>query len=439
MITEKKGDTLYFDGCDTTALAKKYGTPLYVYSETDIVSRFTELRETFLNCFENTRVAYAAKAFCTPAMLRLADREGMCVDVVSGGELSAAIAAGFPPERIEFNGNNKLPSELELAVDYGIGRIIIDGLQELSLIESICKARNKKMKVLYRVTPGVKADTHDYIITGKKDSKFGIPLDEEIIYPAIKAAIDSPWVEFLGVHFHVGSQLFEVRPYLEAVEYSLKLMKETRERFGCVMSELNVGGGFGITYTGEERRDYAYFLDPVMERVAAFSLELGVPRPAVVIEPGRSIVGEAGISLYTIGSIKNIPGVRKYVSIDGGMTDNIRPALYQAVYTGVVANRASAPETDVVTICGKCCESGDILIRDIAIPTVEAGDIFAIFSTGAYGYSMASNYNMNPVPAVVLVKEGRDELIVRRQTYDDMNRLAVIPDSLKKGGMETDR
>lgn len=193
-----------------------------------------------------------------------------------------------------------------------------------------------------------------------------------------------------------------------------------------------MGGGFGITYTAEERRDYAYFLDPVMERIDAFARDLGVDRPAVVIEPGRSIVGEAGITLYTIGSIKDIPGVRKYVSIDGGMTDNIRPALYQAVYTGMVANKAGAPAADTVTVCGKCCESGDILIRDIPIPQVEAGDLFAIFSTGAYGYSMANNYNMNPIPAVVLVKEGRDELIVRRQTYEDLNALAVIPDSLKK-------
>ena len=431
-MTEIKGGTLYFDGCDTTALAKKYGTPLYVYSETDMVGRFRELRETFLDRWENTRVAYASKAFCTPAMLRLCEREGMCIDVVSGGELSAAIAAQFPPERIEFNGNNKLRSELELAVDYGIGRIIIDGMQELSLIEDICKAKGKTMKVLYRVTPGVKADTHDYIITGKKDSKFGIPLDDDIIFPAIKAAIDSPYVEFKGVHFHVGSQLFEVRPYLEAVEYSLRLMKETRERYGYTMTELNVGGGFGITYTAEERKDYAYFLTPVMERIDAFAKELGVARPAVVIEPGRSIVGEAGISLYTIGSIKDIPGVRKYVSIDGGMTDNIRPALYQAVYTGVVANKADQKGTEVATVCGKCCESGDILIKDIPLPPVEAGDIFAIFSTGAYGYSMASNYNMNPIPGVVLVKEGRDELIVKPQTYQHMLELAVIPDSLKK-------
>lgn len=431
MITEIKNGTLTFDGCDTVALAKKYGTPLYVYSETAVVGRFAELRETFLNRWENTRAAYAAKAFCTPAMLRLAEREGMCVDVVSGGELACAIAAEFPPERIEFNGNNKLRSELELAVDYGIGRVILDGLQELELLEEICREKGKRMNVLYRVTPGIKADTHDYIITGKKDSKFGIPLDEDVIYPAIQAAIRSEWVDFLGVHFHIGSQLFEVRPYLEAVETSLNLMRGTKERFGYVMRELNVGGGFGVRYTDEERRPYADFLDPVMERIDAFSRELGVPRPTVAIEPGRSVVAEGGITLYTVGSIKDIPGVRKYVSVDGGMTDNIRPALYQAKYGAVVCNKADAPATETVTLCGKCCESGDVLIRDITLPSLEAGDTVGVLSTGAYGYSMASNYNLNPIPAVVLVKEGRDELIVRRQTYEDMFRTAVMPDRLK--------
>lgn len=431
MIKEIKNGKLYFDGCDVTQLAKEYGTPLYVYSETDMVGRLTELRRGFLEKYPNTRVAYACKAFCTPAMLKLIQREGMCIDVVSGGELYTAIQAGFPAEGIEFNGNNKLPGELELAVDYGIGRVIIDGLQELELLEGICKAKGKKMKILYRVTPGVKADTHDYIITGKKDSKFGVPLDDHIIYPAIQAAIDSPYVEFLGVHFHVGSQLFEVRPYLEAIDTSLKLMKETKARFDYTMTELNIGGGFGITYTNEDRQSYAYFLDPAMEKIQSFCAAEGLPRPAVVVEPGRSVVGEAGISLYSVGAIKDIPGVRKYVSVDGGMTDNIRPALYQAVYDGVVANKADAPKTDKVTVCGKCCESGDILMKDVMLAPTEAGDIIAIYSTGAYGFSMASNYNHNPVPAVVLVKEGRSELIVKRQSYDDMIQNAIIPESLK--------
>lgn len=431
MIKEVKDGTLYFDGCNTLELAKQYGTPLYVFSETDIVSRFDALRTSFLEKWPGSRVAYACKAFCTPAMLALVAREGMCIDVVSGGELYTAIQAGFPPERIEFNGNNKLPSELELAIQYGIGRIIIDSLQELSLIEKICEAQKKRVKVLYRVTPGVQADTHDYIITGKKDSKFGLPMDDEIIFPSIQAAIDSPYVDFLGVHFHVGSQLFEVRPYLEAIDTVLDLMKRTRERFGYDMTELNLGGGFGVTYTNEVRQSYDYFLAPAMEKIAAFCQKEGFDRPALVVEPGRSIVAEAGINLYTIGSIKDIPGVRKYVSVDGGMTDNIRHALYQAVYTGVIANKADAPAEDVVTVCGKCCESGDILMRDAKLPRAEPGDVLAMFSTGAYGFSMASNYNSNPIPAVVLVKDGQSELIVKRQSYEDLVANAIIPQRLK--------
>ncbi|MEG0597920.1 MAG: diaminopimelate decarboxylase [Oscillospiraceae bacterium] len=431
MVKELKNNTLYFDGCDTTKLAQKYGTPLYVFSESDMVGRFSQLRETFLNRWERTRVAYACKAFCTTGMLKLVEREGMCIDVVSGGELYTAIAAGFPPERIEFNGNNKLPSELELAVDYGIGRIIVDSLQELPLIEAICKQKGKKMNILYRITPGIKVDSHDYIVTGKKDSKFGFPLDEDVIFPAIEAAIKSEYVNFMGVHFHVGSQLQDNSGYLNALEIMLKLVRDTKERCGFTMQELNIGGGFGIQYTDEDRKPYDYFLTPIMERIEAFSKELGITRPNVVTEPGRSIVGEAGMSLYTIGAIKDIHGVRKYVSVDGGMTDNIRPALYQAVYKGVVANKAEQPTTQTVTVCGKCCESGDILVRDIQLPEVEAGDLFAMFSTGAYGFSMASTYNMNPVPAVVLVKDGRDELMVKRQSYEDVIRNNVIPESLR--------
>lgn len=431
MIEKIEGSKLFFDGCDTVELAHTYGTPLYVYSETDIVTRLTQLRETFLNRYENTRVAYASKAFSTTAMYKIIQREGMCIDVVSGGELATAIAANFPPEHIEMNGNNKLRSELEMAVDYGIGRIIIDGLQELDLIESICKEKGKVMNVLYRVTPGVKADSHDYIITGKKDSKFGIPLDDDIIYPAIEAAIQSPYVNFMGVHFHVGSQLFEVRPFLEATDTVLNLLEQTYKRFDYVMTELNVGGGFGVTYTDEVRQDYSYFLDPIMGKIEDFCANLGVTRPAVVIEPGRSIVAESGISLYTIGAIKEIPGVRKYVSIDGGMTDNIRPALYQAKYRGMVANRASDKPSQTVSVCGKCCESGDILIQDIEIPEVAHGDTFAIFSTGAYGFSMANNYNSTTIPAVVLVKDGRSEVIVKRQSMDQLLANQVIPESLR--------
>ncbi len=421
---------LYFDGCDVTELAKEYGTPLYVMSETAIVGKFSQLKEEFLDKYENTRVAYAAKAFFPMAMAKIAEREGMCVDVVSGGELYTALKAGFPPERIEFNGNNKLPDELRLAVKNGIGRIIVDGFSELEKIEEICKEENRRISVLFRVTPGIKADSHDYIVTGKKDSKFGFPLDDEVLQDQISRAIQSEYIDFKGLHFHIGSQLFDNGPYLQALDIILELTKKIREKFGVDVSEINFGGGFGIQYIDEERKSYSYFLDPMMEKMEKFCREEGMERPAVVIEPGRSIVGEAGISVYTIGQIKDIKGVRKYVSVDGGMTDNIRPALYQSLYTGVIANKADEEKTETVTICGKCCESGDILIRDLKVPAPEQGDIFAIFSTGAYGYSMASNYNRNCIPPVVLVKEGKSRLIVKGQDYEDLLRNDIIPEDL---------
>lgn len=420
MVTEIKENVLYFDGCNTLELAEKYGTPLYVYSENAILKECNEIKNCFLDKYENTRAAYATKAFSSIAMCKIMNREGFCMDVVSGGELFTAIKAGFPAEKIEFNGNNKLKEELELAIDYEIGRIIIDGLQELKLIEEICKEKNKTMNVLYRITPGVDSHTHDYITTGKKDSKFGVPLDEDVIYPAIEAAINSPYVNFKGIHFHVGSQLFDNRSHLLALETTLQLVKKTKEKFDFDIAELNVGGGFGVTYTDEQRKSYEYFLKPIMERIIEFSDEVGIERPAVVIEPGRSMVAEAGISLYTVGSIKDIKGIRKYVSIDGGMTDNIRPALYQAEYKGVIANKMDKPADDVITVCGKCCESGDILIKDGKFAEPEAGDILAIFSTGAYGYSMASNYNKNPIPGVVLVKDGKSAEMIKRQSYEDM-------------------
>lgn len=429
---EIKDGILYFDGCSTIELAEKYGTPLYVMSENDIEDKMQEIKGCFLNKYPNTRAAYASKAFCTMAMYKICEKEGFCIDIVSGGELYTAIKAGFPAERIEFNGNNKLPHEIEEALDYGIGRFIVDGLQEVVLLEAICKEKGKTANVLFRVTPGVAASTHDYITTGKKDSKFGIPLDEDVFFPQVEAAIKAEHINFLGLHFHVGSQLFDNAPFLQALDIILDKVSQIKERFNYDVKELNLGGGFGAVYIDEERKPYEYFLAPMMERIEEFFAKLGMDRPAVVIEPGRSIVAEAGLSLYTIGSIKDIRDIRKYVSIDGGMTDNIRPALYQAEYEGVVANKADEPKTDKVTICGKCCESGDILIKDCLITeTAKAGDLFAIFSTGAYGFSMASNYNSNPVPAVVLVKDGKSEIIVKRQSYENMISNQVIPELLK--------
>ncbi|HKM28357.1 MAG TPA: diaminopimelate decarboxylase [Anaerovoracaceae bacterium] len=420
MLECVKNSVLHFDGCNLVDVAAEYGTPLYVFSETDINNRFNELKKDFIEKYPKTRVAYACKVFCVKAMLELVKASGMCIDVVSGGELYTAMQVNFPAERIEFNGNNKQRDEIEMAVEYGIGRIIIDGLKELEMIEDVCREKGKKMNVLYRVTPGVKSDSHDYIVTGKKDSKFGIPLDEDVIMPAVKKAMDSEYVNLLGFHFHVGSQLLDNGSHLQALEIVLNLAKNVKELLGFEIKEINLGGGFGVKYIDEERKPFSYFLDPMMEKIYNFFDAEKMEHPAVVIEPGRSIVAEAGMQLYTIGQIKDIRDVRKYVSVDGGMPDNIRPALYQAQYTAVFANRADEVGNDVVTVCGKCCESGDILIRDIKLPEAKTGDILAVKSTGAYGYSMASNYNKLPIPAVVFLKEGKSRLVVKRQTFEDL-------------------
>ena len=420
-LMEIRDGRLFFDGCDLTQIAEGFGTPLYVYSQNVMKARIAEIRRVFLDGHPNNRVAYAAKAFCCTAMLKLAEKEGLCVDVVSGGELYTAIKAGFPAERIEFNGNNKTGDELKMAVGYGIGRIIVDSLQELDLLEKICRSACKKAKVLFRITPGVKADSHDFIVTGKKDSKFGIPLDDDVILPYVKKALDSEWIDFLGLHYHVGSQLFDNSAHLAALDITLRLAEKIWKNYGYAVEEINLGGGFGIQYTTEERRPYAYFLEPLMARLSDFcACHEEMFHPALVIEPGRSIVAEAGATLYTVGQTKDIPGGTKYISVDGGMGDNIRPSLYQAEYFSAIANKMDSPCDDTVTICGKNCESGDILIRNAQLPLASSGDILCTFSTGAYCYSMSSNYNGNLIPAVVLCSDGKDKLIVKRQTNDQL-------------------
>jgi len=429
---EIKNGILYFDGCNTVALAGEYGTPLYLISESAIVQKCNELKGCFLNRYAGTRAAYAGKAYLTMSMCKLIEREGFCLDVVSGGELYTAIQAGFPAERIEFNGNNKLDKELEMAVDCGVGRIIIDGVQELSVIEELCEQKNKNMNVLIRINPGVESLTHAHMATGNTDSKFGIPLEEEVIFPIIKAAIDASRLHLMGFHFHVGSQIFDRTPYLMAVDAVLNLAKDVKKRYGYSVEELNVGGGYAVSYTEEEEiRTWDYYLDPIMEKIEVFYKEEGMNRPDVVIEPGRSLVADAGITLYTVGSVKEVKDIRKFVSVDGGMSDNIRPALYGARYEGVIANKADQPKSEKVTICGKCCESGDILIRDIFVAEAEKGDVFAVFKTGAYCYSMANNYNRSPSPAMVLLKEGKAELIVKRQSYDNLICNEVIASHLE--------
>ena len=418
---------LHIDNISTVDIAKKYGTPLYVYSYEEIKNQIQTLKEQFEYKYENVRIAYASKAFNCIAICQIMQHLGVCLDIVSEGELYTAKKAGFDMKNIEINGNNKLISELEDAIEYGVGRIIVDGLSELDIIEDICKRKNKRTKILFRITPGVDSHTNEKISTGKLDSKFGIPIDEDVLYPQIEKAINSEYVDFLGFHFHVGSQLFDNISHLLATDIILDIVKNVKEKYNYDIKELNLGGGFGATYTNEQRKPYSYFLDPMMKKIEAFCKKINIDRPAIVIEPGRSIIAEAGIQLYSVGQIKDIKDVRKYVSVDGGMSDNIRPSLYDAKYDAIIANRADEKADDLVTICGKCCESGDILIKDILLPTPKRDDIIAVFTTGAYGYSMASNYNKLPKPAVVIIKDGEVFEIIKRQSYEDMikNELSI--------------
>lgn len=414
---------LKFSGADVVQLAAKYGTPLYVVSEDYIVDRCSEIREDFLNRYENTMAVYASKAFLTKEMARIINREGLGMDVVSGGELYTAIKVDFPLDKIVFHGNNKTPHELELAIANGVGRIVVDNLYELYMIEEMAKAYNEVVNILFRVSPGVNSHTHKYIQTGQVDSKFGIPLSGGYILSAVEEAMNCKYVDLKGFHFHVGSQLHENESHIKAVKVLVELMNTLKKSLGFVTEELNTGGGYGIHYSGEgDRKPLSYFTDAIMEELESGCSKYNFKSPRVIIEPGRWIVGEAGITVYTIGSIKEIPGVRTYVGIDGGMTDNPRPSLYEARYEGIVANKVSEELTNIVTIAGKCCESGDILIWDLKVPDIEPGDILAVMSTGAYNYSMASNYNRIPKPAVVMVSKGKDRLIVKRETYDDIMR-----------------
>lgn len=410
---------LSIEGISTETLAAKYGTPVMIFSEDEIRHKIGELREQFLDRYDNVRAAYAGKAFLPMAMCKLIDEEGLCLDVVSGGELYTALKAGFPVERIEFNGNNKSVDEIRMAVENGVGRIIIDGIDELNLIEDACRDVGKSIKALLRISPGVDSHTHQFITTGNVDSKFGIPVHGDQLEQVFLNIRKSQHVDLLGFHIHIGSQLHENETYLQAVDAILNIMSELNKKYDFVTKEINIGGGFGVRYTQEDQvNPYSYFMDPIMGQIEGWSAKTGIERPTVAIEPGRSIVANAGATLYRVGAIKDIPGVRKYVSVDGGMTDNIRTALYESKYECHVNSKLKTEET--VTICGKCCESGDILIRDVLIKSPTRGDLLTVFSTGAYCLPMASNYNKIPMLPVVFISGGQDRLVVRRQTFEEL-------------------
>ncbi|MFI8685252.1 diaminopimelate decarboxylase [Rossellomorea sp. NPDC077527] len=421
----KDGD-LVIGGVSTVDLAAQYGTPLYVYDTTLVRERARGFKETFESLGVKAEVAYASKAFSCIAIFQLMKEEGLSLDVVSGGELFTALKAGFPAERIHFNGNNKSRDELKLAIEHQIGCIVVDNFHELELVSEVSLSLEKSTRVLLRVTPGIEAHTHDYILTGQEDSKFGFDLTNGQAERAMKLAMDAAPIELLGLHCHIGSQIFETTGFILAARKIIEKVAEWNSQYSFHPRVLNLGGGFGIRYTKDD--DPIPPAQYVKEMIAAVKEEVekyNLTMPEIWIEPGRSLVGDAGTSLYTMGSRKDVPGIRKYVAIDGGMNDNIRPALYKAKYEAMIANKADRITEETVSVAGKCCESGDMLIWDVPLPQSEPGDILAVFCTGAYGYSMANNYNRIPRPPVVFVENGETRLAVRRETYDDLISLDV--------------
>jgi len=414
-------EPLLFDNCNTLELAKTYGTPLYVISERMIRERLRSVKREFMDKHPDCFAVFASKALQTLEICRIVAAEGLGLDVVSGGELYAAVKAGFPMDRIYFHGNNKTEEELQMAVDYGVGRVVVDNLHELAALGHIASSANKRMPILFRITPGVDSHTHQYISTGQLDSKFGIPLDPSVRDEYINAGLHTPGIELIGFHFHVGSQLHSNESHIKATAVLFQLLKELKQRYGFEAQELNLGGGYGVRYNDNDQpQPLAHFTDALITAVDNHCQEAQLRRPRIIIEPGRWIVAEAGITLYTVGTVKTIPGIRTYIGIDGGMPDNPRPALYDARYEACIANRPHAERNQLVTVAGKCCESGDILIRDIALPDPQPGDTLAVFTTGAYNHSMASNYNRLPRPAMVMVNKGQHRLSVRRETFEDL-------------------
>lgn len=415
---------LEISGCDTLRLAEQYGTPLYVMSE-------DEIRETcrrYVASFERNygghgKPIYASKAFSCKEIYRIVLSEGLDVEVVSGGELYTALQAGVPGRQIHFQGNNKSIGELTMALENGVGDIVVDNLSELERLESLAAERGVTAPISFRIKPGIDAHTHEFIRTGQVDSKFGLDLASGEAMDALRRASELEHVVVKGLHCHIGSQILEKAPFVHAAEVMLQFFSQVREELGMTFEHLNLGGGFGIHYT--ERDDaipYEEYMEDVSAMVHAKCRELGLDLPYIFIEPGRSIVGEAGITLYTVGNIKHIPGVRDYVAIDGGMFDNPRYALYQSAYTCILANKAGEPADYTATIAGKCCESGDLIQEHTLIQKPEEGDILAVLSTGAYNYSMASNYNRNLKPAVVMVSHGKSRIVVKGETYEDLVR-----------------
>ena len=418
---EVRDDHLFIGGVDMVELARKEGTALYVFDEADLRHRMETYREAFRSRYENSDIIYASKAFLNKEVLRIAEAEGLCLDVSGGGELACARSVDFPMERVFVHGNNKTPRELEEAISAGVGRIVLDSRIELARVNEIAGRLGVVQDVYMRITPGVEADTHEYIRTGCEDSKFGFTMRDDFAYGCVKDVLAAPNVRLAGLHCHIGSQIFALHSYPEAVEVMVELMARIEEGYGYRIEELDVGGGLGIAYTADDKpASIDEFAETVTSAVHAACEKFGVPEPRLLTEPGRSLVATAGVTLYTVGIIKTLPNIRKYVAVDGGMSDNIRTALYHADYEPVIANKAGQPRTEIVTIAGKHCESGDAVVIDMPMQHPDLGDIVAVFGTGAYCYTMASNYNGQPRPAIVFVKDGQARVTTRRETYEDL-------------------
>jgi diaminopimelate decarboxylase len=426
LTAEIRDGHLWVGGVDTVALAREAGTALYLMDEAQIRTQLREFRKWTTYHWERVETVYAAKAFMCRAICHLVHDEGCMVLCASGGELAIALAADVPASRIQVHGNNKTEAELIEAIEAGVDRIVADSLRELEDISRIATGRGLTQSVLLRVTPGIKPDTHGYIQTGQEDSKFGFGLNHGLAMAGVKAACALPGVAFAGLHMHIGSQIFALQSYSKAIEVMVDFMRQVQEQTGHAVRDLDVGGGIGIKYgLADEPSTIEEFGKVVVDGIKDECERHSLAVPRILIEPGRAVVANAGVTLYTVGTIKDVPGIRTYVAVDGGMTDNIRPALYGAQYECLVANKADRPRTEVVTIAGKHCETGDLIAKDTPLQAVESGDVIAVCATGAYCHSMSSNYNKQVRPGVVFVADGTWRWVVRRETYEDLLRCDV--------------
>ena len=412
---------LMIGGVDALKLAENFGTPLVVYDVAQIRKQFNALKQAFVAGQVDYAISYASKAFTSIAIYQVINELGGHIDVVSGGELYTALKAGFPTEKISFHGNNKTKDELLMAVENNVGVIILDNFHEIELLKQVLHETNKKVQVMLRITPGVSAHTHEYDQTGQEDSKFGFDVRSGQAEKAFLQVEAEEQMELIGLHAHIGSQILETEGFNLEVEKLMQLVQEWKQKYDYQPQVLNLGGGFGIRYTAKDRViGLGTFVEQIIASVRTLAEQYQLNVPAIWVEPGRSIVGEAGYSLYTVGSRKDVPGLTPYVTVDGGMGDNIRPALYQAEYEALVAKRPAAEPVEKVHLAGRYCESGDILIDQACLPKTKPGDVIAVLATGAYGYSMASNYNRVPRPAVVFAENGQAQEVVTRETYDDL-------------------